>query len=222
MSHSVDGPDIAEAVEHIDALWDETRGGWGDVPGAPATTAASFAVIMASHTMRMAWPFDPAEQLGITLPRRSQRDHDTVTAKPRRTLYLIEQTRTVRIDDQMGDLIVETKIRGNSQWAILWAAARRQHEAKLAGSTNQDEMAISLTELSQQLTVTHESIEKTVRRLHAKLAEAAQTRRPIRKLALLEDHVFPGTQEPGLAFEEVEIEIVSSFPTRSPTQTSRD
>jgi hypothetical protein len=213
----VNDPAVPEVVQHIDTLWNEEHQGWADLRGLEASTSGSYAVISAVHTLKRAWPFDPFEHLNVRAHRRA--GHVNNSPHALRVLRISAAEQRIQLHDHAGTMIVETKVDGPSQWAILLALATRHHEAASNGSTDQTEMTISLEECARLCNggkgAKPESVTRTLRRLHEKLATEAKTRSRRGFVDLIEDHVPPGTTERRLALEEIEVRFLDNLPAVS-------
>jgi hypothetical protein len=207
---SVTDPAIGAVVEHFDALWDEKEGGWSARPGGKASTAGSYAVVSATHALQRAWPFDPAEILGLRGVSGTHRPRPR--ARPIRVLYVSRASRSIRVESQRKETLVEMTIRGPSQWIILTTLAQRHHDAVAAGSTDQNDRTVSLEELARRCQTKVDSVRKTIDRLQKKLAAAAKLRSRASFVDLIEDHVPAGTVEKRVALEEIEVRLVDTLP----------
>jgi hypothetical protein len=218
--HDVTDPAVTSVVQHIATLWNEEQHGWADLPGFEASTSGSYAVVSAIHTLKKAWPFDPFRALGVRAKRGHGRGHGPPRAN--RILYIIASERAIRVDDRFGDIEVQTRIRGDSQWAFLEELATRHESAEKRGCTDLDEMTLGLEEFARACKggtgAQLPSAIKTIDRLQDKLAAEAREQRKPDFLKLIEDHVPPGTTEQRYALEEIEVKFVDEFP--EPPQTS--
>lgn len=207
-------PAVAEVVQHIDTLWSTEHHAWADGPGLKASTSGSYAVMAAVHALKRAYPFDPFEHLGI----RPQHSPNSSNKSPRahRKLYISIPQQSIRLEDDSGDLIVQTPVPGRSQWSILLALARRHHEAISKGSNSQTDMTISLEDCARlganDKGTTTEAVERTIRRLHEMLAREAMKYSHRGFVDLIEDHVPGGSTERRLALEEIDVYFTDGLP----------
>jgi hypothetical protein len=208
-------PSIAEAVAHSSSLWNQEDGGWAEEPGLRATTSGSYAVIAAAHTLKRAWPFDPAEQLGLH-PRLGTAPTRRLPRAPR-VLYIVKRTHVIRVTNEMGETLVECKVSGGSQWIVLCTLAERHSKAMAKGATDQNLLTVTLAEFASLLGKHDEarkleSVRKTIRRLNAMLAREARKWSRDRFVDLIEDHLPPGTTEHRAALEEIDVRFVDELP----------
>jgi hypothetical protein len=211
---AVNDPTIGKVIKHCYKIWNNEEGGWSDRPGGNATTAGSYAVVSATHALKRAWPFDPAEMLGLQPPPGSRAAH---RPRPLRILYVCEPERTIRVTTERDELLVESKIAGKSQWTILKALSKRLDSAARKGSNDQTEQTMSLADLAElcgdgETSTQPESARKTIERLNLKLKQKAAERGVRNFVDLIEDHFPPGTNEKWAALEEIEVRFVDSLP----------
>jgi hypothetical protein len=207
----VGDPAVAEVVSHFNSLWRDGNHGWADEPGLEASMSGGYAVISAVQTLKRVWDFDPYEHLGILMQHRGK----VKSPPPRapRILNVCTNERSIRIEDDRGDLILQTRLGGKAQWPFVLMLANRHHEAVSKGTTNKTEMTISLDEYARALKTKPESVIRTRRRLHEKLVKEARKLSQRAFVELVEDHFPPETTELRFALEEIEVHFVDTLPT---------
>lgn len=205
-------PAVAEVVMHLDRLWREDDQGWAEDLGMHASASGSYAVISAIHTLKRVWPFDPFEQLGLRIkPTQSQ------GRRPRghRVMFVCESQKSIHLQDDSGELIVQAPIPGKAQWPLLLCVAKRHFEAVKRGASDDTDRTISLEEYADLSGgIKPEAVARTRDRLHQHLSRQAkkQTRRNL--IELIEDHVSPGSPERRFALENIEVHFVEELPER--------
>ncbi len=184
---------VRAVVAHMDSLWSEEGEGWAFVQGGIPTTTGSYAVAAAVRALKNASEFDPfAQYLGKKRFRptaarkvKGSRNGGMGAQKSRRIdVWEAERKITIKVENPPGqEFSAKWDARAKSQWATLMALLKRQVHAQevrrqKAAKENdrQSDATLSvaaLMEYSQGKAANAKSVERTIKRINAKVAETA-------------------------------------------------
>jgi hypothetical protein len=220
---AIDGPSkqtVQEVIAHFDDLWDERTGGWAVQQGHDASTTGSYAVLAAVRALKNAWQFDPVAAYG--LPKRRARasgkaaqassEKTTSTkAASQRQVRLVANRQAIVIKDPMlsdQEFYVIWDSRAVSQWGILEALLLLKQQANGRKRPDQYDYTLSPSELAVRAKsngISAGAVDRTVRRINAKIAAVATEAR-IHSFPALIKRIVPGdTNEVRYGIDEADV-----------------
>jgi hypothetical protein len=187
---------VSEVVAHIDELWDDEYGAWSEEVGAGASTAGSYGVVTAMHSLKKAWRFDPVTHVGPkSNGRRPRRTSGRLAgAAILRELTIDERTRRVVLTNLRSGELHEEVFQDKAGWKALLAIAHK-HVANEA-TLDKERMSLSLSELAEVAGSQPDSVRRAIARVNARFPGT---------YVLLDVHVIGGTTEVRYIIENARI-----------------
>lgn len=194
-------PILEAAIQHWDDLWIEEPGAWTHIPGDKPNTSGSFGVIVAARGLKRWFEFDPALHLNVK-PRKRRRKKKP-EARSTLSLTIDRERQEVKVVNQLGHLIVDTRIQGPKQWLMLQLVAERHHAGQ--GSNDQAQQTITLAELANANESSEEACVRAIERVNTRLSKWAKENGRQHLPTLIEDIRDPrGETADGFGFDTVE------------------
>lgn len=199
-------PIVRKVVAHFDALWDEATGAWAVQQGHDASTTGSYAVLAAVRALKNAWEFDPHAVYKV--PRKAEprpakglgsgRGGSANGKAATRQVRLLSGRRAVYIQDpelSPQEFYVLWDAKANSQWEIFSRLLERKAQANRKGNPSQYDYTLSVSELAEKSGVRISTVERTIRRINERIAEAAAREARIRVFPRLVEKIIPGDSD---------------------------
>ena len=194
-------PILEAAIRHWDDLWIEDPGAWSHTPGDKPNTSGSFGVMVAARALKRSFEFDPAVHLRVRPRKRRAKKKGEARSSLRLTIDRKRQH--VKVVNQVGHLVVDTRIGGPKQWLMLRLVAERHRAGQ--GSNDQAEQKITLAELKRANESSEEACEKAIERVNEVLSKWAKENGKQFLPTLIEPIKDPrGLTADGYGFDQVE------------------
>jgi hypothetical protein len=150
-------------------MWHDEDQGWSEVPnGEEATTTGCFAVIKAVDALKRRREFDPVRDFpGIEFNGA----HPAASPPSPYTLILDRTLQHIQLQRPGGDLVLECRLHGASEWAVLERMATRHQEH----GSDQHGRSTPIEELCRRpgVDIKPDSAVRAIRRLNTSLTSAA-------------------------------------------------
>lgn len=207
---------IQEVVAHFDDLWDDRTGAWAVQQGQDASTTGSYAVLAAVRALKNAWPFDPVSAHGLPKSKRTATKPASQvatngSAARQRQVRLAPDKQAIWISDPEisdGEFFVAWDSKAKSQWGILEAMLLLKQKANESDRPDQYDYTLSPEELAayaKSAGIDPDTVDRTIRRINEKIAEAAAVVRIPSFPALIEKIVPGDSKEVRYGIEETKV-----------------